>query len=538
MNSIAGRLGAMGLAGAVVTGFAAPPTLATDPATSAAPVNRVRPAALAGSWYPGEPALARVEVYRMLRAASTAPSLKTKVVALVTPHAGWQFSGAAAATAFHLLHPGDFRRVVVVAPSHHGTFDGFSLDDASAYATPLGDVPLCADAGPLLLDGSLVRLVPGVADNEHSIEIELPFLQSSLGSFCLVPILAGRTQPASERALASRLAKLDDGGTLFVFSSDFTHYGPRYDYTPFGAEAKAVRERIRELDQRAIGLLTRLDAAGFHAYLDETHNTICGRAGLGVLLELLPRIAKGAKPSLLDYYASADIPGFKDDNSVSYVALAYSRSEPASGKALSAPPSYATVAVDAPPLSARAGEKLVRLARATLRTQLAGAPDLDAALAALPAGNEFERLQGVFVTLNRTDPEEIKTEGKLRGCIGQVLPAYPLFVAVVDAAVEAAIHDTRFEPVTASELGRIEVEVTLLSPPKPIGSWQEIKLGTHGIVLEKDGRRALFLPQVPGEQGWSVEQTLTALSRKAGLPADAWREGSRFSVFTGQVFKE
>ena len=92
--------------------------------------------------------------------------------------------------------------------------------------------------------------------------------------------------------------------------------------------------------------------------------------------------------------------------------------------------------------------------------------------------------------------------------------------------------------MTAAELSRIEVEVTVLSPPKAIGSWQEIKLGTDGIVLEKDGRRALFLPQVPGEQGWNLEQTLAALSRKAGLPSDAWREGAHFSIFNGQVFKE
>jgi AmmeMemoRadiSam system protein B/AmmeMemoRadiSam system protein A len=527
---LAGSLFAAGLVAA---------SLATPaPPAETAPVKPVRPSALAGSWYPAETALVRVEVYRMLRAAAAAPALKAKPLALVTPHAGWRFSGAAAATAFHLLHPGDFRRVVVVAPSHQGAFDGFSLDDASAYETPLGNVPLCSDASSLLLDGPLVRNVEHVSDGEHAIEIELPFLQSSLGRFCLVPILAGRTSPQSERDLASRLAKLDDGDTLFVFSSDFTHYGPRYGYVPFGPSATAARQRIRELDRRAIDRLTSVDAAGFRAYLDETRNTICGRSGLGVLLELLPRIANDAKATILDYYASADIPGFQDDSSVSYVALAFARKESSAAKALAAPPAYATVAVDAPPLAAEAGRKLVRLARATLRTQLAGAADLGEALAALPATPQMERLQGVFVTLNRTDPSEIQTQGRLRGCIGQVFPVYPLFQAVVEAAVAAAIHDTRFPPVTAAELGRIEVEVTVLSPPKPIGSWQEIELGTDGIVLEKDGRKALFLPQVPGEQGWSLEQTLTALSRKAGLPPDAWREGAHISVFNGQVFKE
>jgi len=194
--------------------------------------------------------------------------------------------------------------------------------------------------------------------------------------------------------------------------------------------------------------------------------------------------------------------------------------------------------VDAPPITDADGQRLVRIARAALNTQLRGADDLSRELSQFPTGSEYERLQGVFVTLNRTDPAEIASEGKLRGCIGQIFPALPVYEAVVEAAVSAALRDTRFYPVQPSELGRLEVEVTALSLPKPVASYQEIRIGTHGIVIEKGGRRAVFLPQVPGEQGWTLEQTLTELSQKAGLPRDAWREGAKFSVFTGQVFKE
>ena len=160
------------------------------------------------------------------------------------------------------------------------------------------------------------------------------------------------------------------------------------------------------------------------------------------------------------------------------------------------------------------------------------------ALAAFPAGPETERLQAVFVTLNRTDPVEIRAAGRLRGCIGQVEAAFPMGLAVVRAALDAALHDPRFPAVTAAELPRLEAEVTVLSPPRPVPSWKAIVIGSHGIVLEKGGRRALFLPQVPLELGWGPEQTLSALSSKAGLPEDAWREGARFWVFTGQVFQE
>jgi len=181
----------------------------------------------------------------------------------------------------------------------------------------------------------------------------------------------------------------------------------------------------------------------------------------------------------------------------------------------------------------------VRLARAAITSELRGTDDVERELAALPPRPELDRMQGVFVTLSRTDPREVAQLGKLRGCIGQVLPAYPLHEAVVVAAVSAALEDPRFNPVTADELDRLSVEVTVLSVPRPVASWKEIKLGTHGILLDQNGRRAVFLPQVPGEQGWTLEETLEHLSRKAGLDGAAWRDPStKFSVFEGQVIEE
>lgn len=501
---------------------------------------RVRPSAIAGSWYPGSRLEATLEVARMLRQAGDAPALPGKPVALIVPHAGWRYSGRAAAAAFRTLHRGDFARVVLIAPSHHSGFSGFSVPETEAYSTPLGEVALDLEALKQLKDGTLVRTVRGADEPEHAIEIEVPFLQQTLGVFKLVPILAGQTSPGQEKELALRLAKLDDGKTLFVFSTDFTHYGPRFGYTPFGPNAVAAREKIRGLNDQAIGLLKKKDAAGFRALLDKTDDTICGRHGLSVLLELLPHVAPKAEASLLGYYASIDIPGFEDANSVSYVAMAFSEGAQAQGApagAVDPPPEVCPP--KAPPLSAALGQQLVQLARARLRTELLGTDDLSRELAGLPSPSaELDRLQAAFVTLSRTDPAEIRQYGKLRGCIGQVTPTYPLVDAVLHAAHSAALEDPRFPKVAGEELGRLSVEVTVLSPPWPVDSWKEIVIGTHGIVLEKNGRRALFLPQVAQEQGWGIEETLDALSNKAGLPRGAWREGAKFQVFTGQIFHE
>jgi AmmeMemoRadiSam system protein B/AmmeMemoRadiSam system protein A len=479
-----------------------------------------------------------VAVHHLLRTAADAPVLAARPVALVVPHAGWQYSGTAAGAAYRALSPGDFERVVLVAPSHHGGFSGYALDDATQYRTPLGDIPLCSGTREVLERGSLARVVPGVAEPEHAIEIELPFLQATLGGFCLVPVLAGRTDARQERAFARRLARLDDGQTLFVFSTDFTHYGQRFAYTPFGPSAVSARASIRAQDDRAARLLAEVDAPGFRRFLSETGATICGRAGLTTMLELLPLIAPKAHAQLLAHYASGDLAWARDDNSVSYVAMAYTREASAEAPPLTLPPGVRPVAVDAPPLSAELGARLVRLARTALEAELSGGDALNAELAAFPRDDRYEHLQGVFVTLVRTRPDEIRKFGELRGCIGQVEPRYPLYFAVVRAARDAALDDPRFEDVVASELPGLGIEVTVLSRTRPVGSWKEIELGRHGIVLEKDGKGALFLPQVPEAMGWDRRQTLSALAEKAGLLRNAWRKDAAFSVFTGQVFKE
>ncbi len=527
MKAIAAYACALALAGA-------PVTFAPEPMSR----GRTREPALAGTWYPEGRAALLAGAHLLMRAGAPVDSLPSRPVALVVPHAGWNYSGAVAGAAYRTLRPGDFERVVVMGPSHHQGFRGYAIDDAASYRTPVGEIPLCSGTFAAL-QGAEARPEPAAVGPEHSVEVELPFLQAALARFCLVPILVGETDADNERAFATRLAKLDDGHTLFVFSSDFSHYGPRFDYQPFGSLSPGVRDKVRAMNERAAALLSAVDAPGFRSYLAETGNTICGRNGLATLLELLPRVAPKAQAVTLARYASSDIPGLSDDSAVSYVAMAFLREPPApSVTPRTTPPQLEDAAADTPPLPPEAGARLVRLARAALDAQLRGDDALVRQLADWPAGREQERRQGVFVTINRKDPEEVRTQGKLRGCIGQPEPTFPLYYGTVQAALDAALHDPRFVPVTAAELPRLELEVTVLSPRQPIGSYKEIRIGTHGVVLQKGERAALFLPQVAPEQGWNVEQMLDALAEKAGLPKDAWREGARLSVFTGQAFAE
>jgi AmmeMemoRadiSam system protein A len=228
-----------------------------------------------------------------------------------------------------------------------------------------------------------------------------------------------------------------------------------------------------------------------------------------------------------------------DANSVSYASVAYVVGKRPAGAPMAAPKDYESSPPGAPPLDEDLGRRLLRLARATLSTELTGTDEVRRALRELPADRaELTRRQAVFVTLNRTDPEEIARHGKLRGCIGQVAPVHTLPEAVVVAARNAALNDARFPTVRPHELPRLSVELTVLSTPRPVASWREIELGRHGIVLRSGRHRAVYLPRVPIDQGWTLEETLGHLSRKAGLPSDGWREGASFELFEGQIFEE
>jgi AmmeMemoRadiSam system protein A len=368
---------------------------------------------------------------------------------------------------------------------------------------------------------------------EHSIEIELPLLQRALApGWRLVPVLVGDLGPEDYQTAADLLRPLADDGTLVVVSSDFTHYGQRFGYLPFPQDQKAPG-RIQALDDGAIGRILVKDADGFLAYQAETGVTICGFRPIGILLRML---GPGAQVQRVAYATSGALTG-DWGNSVSYVGLVVTDPQPLSARPLSAVEGSGPVQTHAPGLAAdqaisealtEADLRLLhRLAILALDDAVLGpSPNREGAVSqavdALPV--RLRDPAGAFVTLKR--------QGALRGCIGTIEPRQPLYVAVLANGDNAARHDPRFQPVQASELTDLDVEVSVLTPPRPIASWEEFRVGEEGIILAKGGRRAVFLPQVALEQGWTREETLSQLARKAGLPPDAWRDGASLAVFT------
>jgi len=470
---------------------------------------------LAGSWYPSDAGELKKQIAGFLDSDDAKPI--ENIIALILPHAGYRFSGATAAAALKAAG-GPYSRVVVIGPSHRVPMeDILSVPRATHYETPLGRTQLDAEFIDKLLAHPVFQNIPHAHRYEHSVQIELPLLQHVLPDFKLVPIVAGRCSPETIEKTAEILAGLVDEGTLVVASTDFTHYGPNYGYTPFTDE---VPRRIRQLDMAAYGHIAKLDAKSFLDYRNRTGATICGYVSVAVMVSMLAG-QRDVQAQLVRYTTSGEITGdYK--NSVSYISAAFSgrwRPRQAAGPA------------DAPGgLSAAHKAALLDLARKAIAFRLDNKKVPDASDLGADVSPELSVPRAAFVTL--------KKGGRLRGCIGDLFPMRPLYVSVIENAVNAAFNDRRFSPLSRLELDSVTIQISALTQPRPVDSAERIRLGTDGVILQKDGRSAVFLPQVAVEQNWDLEQTLTQLSLKAGLAADAWKQATEFTVFQAEVFGE
>jgi len=461
---------------------------------------RVRPAAKAGTWYTKDAVALRKQLVGYV---ATAPRIRLggPPVALISPHAGYKFSGRCAAAGYALLRGRDIRRVMVLAPTHHVAFQGASIADVDFYETPLGRIPLDRKACDAILKSPLVRSLAIVHKDEHSLEMQLPFLQVMLKKFELIPIVLGSLKEADYPKLAAVLRDHLDAHTLVVVSSDFTHYGRMFRYTPFVTN---IRANIDQLDKGAIGRILKLDAAGFRKYCADKKATICGRVPIGVLLEMLPPDCRGV---LAKYYMSGDLER-NYDHSVSYASVAF--------------------AVGPGEVSRRGQKVLLDVARKTLRATLAGKD--------LPAfeikDKELLVKRGVFVTY--------KNNGRLRGCIGHFYSAEPLWKLVRQMAAASATQDRRFRnnPITAKEEPDIDIQISILSPMTRIKDPLNFIIGVHGLYIRRGRMGGTYLPQVATEQNWDKRTFISHLCRhKIGLPADAWRHAdTEVYIYSAQVF--
>ena len=473
---------------------------------SSADSAKVRPAAVAGSFYPADP----TELAKMVDGflAKAAPPPIADVVALVSPHAGYEYAGQVAAYSYALLKGRKFDRVVVIAPSHYESFGFASVYDGAAYATPLGQVPVDrAFAAKLAGMSKLIKLssvghTPAPGKLEHALEDQLPFLQRVLPPFQLVPIVIGDQSYETCRALGLALAKLIPGSnTLIVASSDLSHYHPY---------AEAVK-----IDHKTLQAIEEWDYLSMARNFEPSVNVWEACGGYPIIAAMIASERLGASQAkVLNYANSGDTAGDKT-RVVGYGAVAFFKA-PARAAAVEKPFS----------LSAREKDELLKIARKSVESAVRDHKQYEYS----PAG--FEALaqeRGAFVTL--------KEHGQLRGCIGYVAPFKPLWTTVRDVAAFAALRDTRFRPVSAGELGALEYEVSVLSPLRRVLDVKEIRVGQHGLIMKRGDTEGLLLPQVPVEEKWDRATFLEETCLKAGLPKNCWQsDDTDIFRFTALVF--
>lgn len=468
--------------------------------------------AVAGSFYPADSAGLKMEVDGFLAAARTATA---RVRAVIVPHAGYVFSGQVAAEAFAALEPAArYRRIFLLGPSHRVAFDGASVDtDYSHYLTPLGSVAVDRTTGRALQEAdSVFRYLPAAHEGEHCLEVELPFLQARLETLPpVVPVIVGTQDWAKLERVAAALQPYFTPENLFVVSSDFSHYPAYADAVKAdAATAKAIVSGSAEvfLDTLADNEARRVP---------DLLTSACGQAPIAVLLLLAER-AGGLEVRHLAYANSGDSPYGDHDRVVGYHAFAVAPG----GEKLESPADREFL------LSAAEKRALLSLARRAIGNALAG--KADAGLDASELTPDLEAPCGAFVTLT--------LDGNLRGCIGNLVGRGPLYRTVAAMARAAAFEDPRFRPLTAGELPRVRIEISVLSPLRRICSADEFCLGRHGIFMVKGRHQGTFLPQVAAETGWTKEEFLGHCARdKAGLAWDGWREADLY-VYEAEVFHE
>ena len=475
--------------------------------------GRIREPAVAGLFYPADEARLSKTVEDLLKNAPehSIPRLK----GLVCPHAGYEYSGKTAAIAYKTLTGRDVETVVVMGPSHYAYLKSAEVPNAEGYRTPLGVVPISEKAKalsggkdssevftlerPCLVQrppwaGQEMRPMPPAGQDtpetwEHSVEVQVPYLQKALKTFKLLPVVVGEADP--ER-LAKALAAVMDDKTVFIASSDLSHYHPY--------------SAAKELDSGCVKAIC-------DGNIDQMKTEeACGKVPILALMQLAR--LNGWKAQLLDYRNSGDATGEKD-RVVGYTAIAFYAPGPQG-------------------LAEPERKLLLSLARRSLKNSAANQHFSSVDLQDIPP--KLAEKKACFVTLTKG--------GVLRGCIGHLTALEPLYQAVIDNARNAGTRDPRFPAVQPEEVDKIKIEISVLTEPQPLpfSSPADLLAKLHpredGVLLQIGGRTATFLPQV-WAQIPDKAVFLDHLAQKAGCDASAWKGAEvAVSIYHVESFEE
>ncbi|MGM0566842.1 MAG: AmmeMemoRadiSam system protein B [Bacteroidota bacterium] len=464
----------------------------------------IRTPAVAGRFYPGSSKQLQSTIKQYFAEASS--KQKEAPAALVVPHAGYVFSGQVAAEAYHTIpESASYKRVFIIGSAHTFHFTGASVYAEEGYETPIGVAETDLEVISALLKNEVMDFIPPAHQNEHSLEVQVPFIQYVFDNkLPVIPVLIGQASRNDLKKIANALQPYFNEENLFVISTDFSHF-PAYDDA--GEQDKKTAEAILSNDPdrlwQRLEQAKKLDVPGMVTPL-------CGWASVMTLLEMSHD--KKVKLEALKYRNSGDSNYGSKDEVVGYYAIKISR----------IPDS------DNFELNHQNKKHLLKIARKTLGHFLASGqkPDIDIKELDEPLKENC----GAFVSLYNNE--------ELRGCVGNLRGNKPLYATVQEMAVSSAVGDIRFGDVTPEELPDINIEISVLTPLHKINSLDELEIGKHGVYVTKGVQSGTLLPQVAAQRGWNKEELLGYCSRdKAGLGWDGWKDAEVYT-YKAIVFNE
>jgi MEMO1 family protein len=450
-------------------------------------IKIIRRSAVSGMFYPNSAKDLSESINKYLD-NSRITEVKGDIIGIVAPHAGYVFSAPVAAYAYKSLIGKKYDVVVIISPSHQEFFRGCSVYNGDAYETPLGLVRIDKETAKQITGKSPNIYLSNAGHNfaagkmgEHSLEVQIPFLQTVLKDFSIVPIVMGDQNEKNCDDLGNILAEaLKNKKALIIASSDLSHYHPYNDATKIDADPVKYFERG---DNKSI--------------------LSCEACGAGPIAAMLiaSKILGANHNKILKYATSGDVPEGEKGRVVGYMSGISTKSNENDNSSKVG----FTLTMDEK-------KELIALAKETIDKCVKGQRITDYA----PKNEILKRICGAFVTIHK--------KGDLRGCIGHIIATEPLYKTVQDMAVSAALQDPRFMPVSKEELPLLDIEISVLSPFEIVKDIEEIQVGVHGLMISKGGYRGLLLPQVATEYNWDRETFLQQTCRKAGLPNNAYKD--------------
>jgi len=450
----------------------------------------------AGTWYPGSEKELQKVIHDFLE--NSRARVHGEIYGLITPHAGYIYSGPVAAFAYKTVENQEFDDVIIIGPSHHHGFYGASVDTMAGRNTPLGKVDFDLKlARKIIKQNKNITYDPRAHSEEHSTEIQVPFLQTILKKFKAVEIVMGGQDYAICEALSNAIINTTKGKKiLIVASSDLSHYHPQ--------------KEAERLDNLVIEAVSNYDPKLLHQRLSSGSCEACGGGPIITAMLITQKLgATNAKPVM---YATSGKTSGDYSQVVGYLAAVFYKEE------------EIKVGVDLG-FTQQEKAKLKEIAQKSVEAAVKDEK--------LPEfkniSSKLKEPYGIFVTLNK--------HGNLRGCIGRIISDQPLYVSCQLMAKAAALEDPRFPLVTEKELSDLEIEISVLTPLERVKNFDDIVIGRDGLYIIKGHYRGLLLPQVAAEYGWTVEEFLEETCHKAGLPSNAYKEkDTEIYKFSAEVF--